>query len=217
MSARTLPLVAAFVAAALSAAPALAQTKKELVARVLTLQQPGVEAMAKNIAEQPAVQLTVAARQVFANVPADKRDSVAKSIDAELKRYTDEAVPLLRERAIKLAPATIGTELETNFSEEELKQLITWMESPVVKRFQTLAPNMQRALGEKLVNETRGQIEPKLKTLEAAMAKHLGLPPNPQGGAPGGAPGGGAAGATPAPAPSGAPMPGNRGGDPARK
>jgi hypothetical protein len=137
------------------------------------------------------------ARQLIQNVPAEKRDAVVKAIDADLKKYVDESVPLLRDRAVKLAPSVIGTELETNFNEDELKQLITWFESPVIKRFQQLAPGMQRNLSEKLVNETRAQIEPKLSALEAAMAKQLGVTPA------------GAAGA-PAPAPAAA-MPGNRG------
>ena len=190
--------VAACLAVALAAAPAFAQSKKELVNKLLILQQPGIEAMAKSMAEQPAIQMTMAARQAFGNVPQDKRESVAKAIDADLKKYTDEAVPLLRDRAIKLSPSVIGTELENNFNEAELKQLIEWMESPVTKRFNALAPGMQRTLGEKLVAETRGQIEPKLKTLENAMARQLGLPPVPEGG---GGPSGGS------------PMPGVRGGD----
>ena len=174
---RPLTIAAALLAVALAAAPAHAQSKKELISRLLLLQQPGVEAMAKNLAEQPAIQMTMAARQAFGNVPADKRESVAKAIDADLKKYTDESVPLLRDRAIKLAPSTIGTELETNFNEAELKQLIEWFESPVIKRFNQIAPGMQRTLADKLVSETRGQIEPKLKVLESSMAKHLGLPP----------------------------------------
>ena len=189
--------VAACLAAALVVTPAFAQSKKELVNKLLLLQQPAVEAMARSIAEGPALQLTGIARQAFGNVPQDKRESVAKAIDAELKKYTDEAVPLLRERAIKLMPSVMGTELETNFSENELKQLIDWMESPITKRYNSLGLTMQRSLGERLVSETRTQIEPKVKTLENSMARHLGLPPAPEGGAAGG----------------GAPMPGVRGGD----
>jgi hypothetical protein len=199
MNRHPLALAGALVALALAAAPVQAQSKKELVNRLLLLQQPGVEAMAKSMAEQPAIQLTMSARQAFVNLPQEKRDGVAKAIDADLKKYTDEAIPLLRDRAIKLAPSTIGAELENNFNEAELKQLIDWFESPVNKRFQQMAPAMQRVLGEKLVAETRGQIEPKLKVLEQSMAKHLGLPPPGEGGA-------GAGG-------SSAPMPGNRGGD----
>jgi hypothetical protein len=203
----SLKIAAAVLGLALATTPAMAQTKKELVQKILLLQQPGVEALARSLAEQPAAQLAQSARQFMQNVPADKRDSVVKAIDADLKKYADEAVPLLRERAIKLAPGTLGTDLETNYSEAELKELITWFESPTIKRFQQSAPALQRSLAEKLVDETRGQIEPKLKTLETAMAKHLGLPP------PGSAPSGGAAPASG----GGAPMPGNRGAEAPRK
>ncbi len=189
-------MAAALLLLSLTAAPVLAQSKKELVNRIVLLQQPGVEAMARGLAEQPAVQLSMQARQLIQNVPAEKRDAVVKAIDADLKKYADEAVPLLRDRAVKLAPSVIGTELDSNFNEDELKQLINWFESPVIKRFQQLAPGMQRTLSEKLVNETRTQIEPKLSVLEAAMAKQLGVTPASAAGAPGSAP---------------AAMPGNRG------
>jgi hypothetical protein len=198
-------LAAACVAVSLSAAPAFAQSKKELVSRVLMLQQPAIEQMAKSIAERPAIQLAMSARQYIANVPADKREGVVKAIDADLKKYTDEAVPLLREAAIKNMPATLGTELENNFSVDELKQLINWFESPVVKRYQQMVPGIERTMAEKLVADTRERIEPKLKTLEASMGKHLGVPPG------GGQPAAGAAAPAPA-APAATPgMPGNRG------
>jgi len=201
-------IAAACLTLSLSAVPALAQSKKELVNRVLMLQQPAIEQMAKSIAERPAIQLAMSARQFIGNIPADKREGVVKAIDADLKKYTDEAVPLLRESAIKIMPTTLGSDLETNFSADELKQLINWFESPVVKRYQQMIPGIERTMAEKLVADTRDRIEPKLKTLEDAMGKHLGIPP---GGGQGAAPGpGGAAPATPAPAATPG-MPGNRG------
>jgi hypothetical protein len=129
------------------------------------------------------------ARQIIQNVPADKRDAAVKNIDAELKKYGDDVVPLLRDRAVKIAPTIIGPELDKNFNEDELKQVINWLESPVVKRFQDLSPNLQRSLSEKLVNDTRAQVEPKLAALEAAMAKQLGVTPNNGGPAPAALPG----------------------------
>jgi hypothetical protein len=186
-------LAAAFIMLGMATAPAVAQSKKELVDRIVLLQQPGVEAMARSMGEQPAAQLVMQARQIIQNVPADKRDAAVKNIDAELKKYGDDVVPLLRDRAVKIAPTIIGPELDKNFNEAELKQLIDWLESPVIKRFQDLTPSIQRSLSERLVNETRAQVEPKLTALEAAMAKQLGVTPNSSGPAP-------------------AAMPGNRGG-----
>lgn len=207
MKSRTRALAAAVLSLAL-VAPVAAQSKKELVNRILLLQQPGVEALARGIAEQPALRIAQAARLHLQNTPADKREATFKAVDADLKKYVDETVPLVRDRAIKLAPSTLGAELETNFNEAELRQLIDWLESPVIKRFQQLSPQIERTLVERLVNETRGQVEPKLKALEASVSKHLGLPPPTSGGA--SAPAG--------PAPSGAAgLPGNRGGEPPKK
>jgi len=189
--------LAAALALALAVAPVHAQSKKELVNRILTLQQPSVEALARTLAERPALELAAEARQFIGKVAEDKREAVVKAIDADLKKYADEAVPLVREKAISLSPTVLGAELETNFNEAELKQLINWFESPVIKRYNQLVPGVQQALTERLVNETRAQIEPKVRALQTSMAKHLGLPP------PGSAPTtGGAA------APG---MPGNRG------
>jgi uncharacterized protein len=182
-------LAAAFILFGVVTAPAMAQSKKELVDRIVLLQQPGVEAMARNMGEQPAIQLVMQARQFIQNVPADKRDAAVKNIDVELKKYVDDVVPLLRDRAVKIAPTIIAPELDKNFNEEELKQLINWLESPVIKRFQDLTPNIQRSLSEKLVSETRAQVEPKLSALEAAMAKQLGVTPNSSGPAPAALPG----------------------------
>lgn len=193
--------LAAALALAVSVSPTQAQSKKELVNRILTLQQPSVEALGRTLAERPALELAAEARQLIGKVPEDKREAVVKAIDADLKKYADEAVPLVRDKAIALSPAVLGAELETNFNEAELKQLINWFESPVIKRYNQLVPGVQQALTERLVNETRVQIEPKVRTLQAAMAKHLGLPP------PGAAPA-----ATPAAGGSAAPgLPGNRG------
>ena len=52
---------------------------------------------------------------------------------------------------------------------------MAWLESPVSKKYGQLQPEMQKALGEKLVAESRPTIEPKLKALEASVAKRLGV------------------------------------------
>jgi hypothetical protein len=113
------------------------------------------------------------------SVAPDKREAVAKDIQADVKKYVDDAVPLVRDRAIKLAPTTIGPLLEEKFSEDELKQLVGMIESPTYIRFQLLGADMQKVLTEKLVTETRSTVEPKVRSLEQSIAKRLGLPAQP--------------------------------------
>jgi hypothetical protein len=161
------------VALALSA-PVHAQSKKELVNKLLKLQQPGIEVAARAMAEQPAaLMLQRALVVVRARVPEDKREAVAKDIQAEARKYAEDVGPTMREAAVKLAPSTIGPILEEKFSEAELKQLIAALESPVYRKYQGLGGDMQKALGEKLAAEKRADLEPKLKGLEQAIGQRI--------------------------------------------
>jgi hypothetical protein len=150
--------------------------KKELVAKVLQLQQPGIETAARALAERPAaVMVQQAGLALQARVTLDKREAVAKEMQADLKKYLDEAVPLVTERAIKLAPSTVGALIDEKFSEQELKDLIAIIESPVNRKFVALGGDMQKALVEKLVAETQDVINPKVKLLEQSLSKRLGI------------------------------------------
>ena len=164
-------------------APAAASpAKKELVAKLLKLQQPGIEALARNITLQPAAQmLQQAGLFIQASVPPEKREVLAKDIDADFKKYANEAVPLVRDRALKLAPSTMGKVLEEKLSEEELKQVIAMLESPAYAKYMQLGGEQQKGLMEKLTTEMKPTIDPKLKALDTSIGKRLnasaGQPP----------------------------------------
>jgi hypothetical protein len=172
----TLLLCACALAQAQTAATS-SSAKKELVQKLLALQQPGIENAARSIVERPAaVMMQEAGRVLQTQVPADKREAIGKTIEADAKRYVEEALPPVRERALKLAPTTVGAMLEEKFSEDELKQLIAWFESPVNKKFQQASGEMQNNFMQKLVAEARPLIEPKLQTLEQKVRAALGAP-----------------------------------------
>ncbi len=164
---------------ALSAMTVQAQStpaKKALVARILKIQQPGIEGLSRAMAERPAIALMDRAGIALAErVTADKRDAVGKEIQADVKKYLDEAVPLVTGRAVKLAPSTVGPFLEEKFTDEELKQVAAFLESPAVNKFQQLSGDMQKVLLEKVLADTRVSIEPKVAALEQAIAKRLNL------------------------------------------
>ena len=181
------PLMAAALLAAATIAPALAQapqTKKELVARVLQLQQPGIEVMARSMAEQPAMQLMQQAGQALQRLPAERREAVAADIQADLRKYAEEAIPIVRDRALKAAPLTIGPMLEERLTDDELREVIAMLESPTIRKFQGMAGDLQRALQEKVVAESKAEIEPKVRAMQQTVAKRLGITPPPAGSAP---------------------------------
>ncbi len=170
-------VVALLVASGIAQAEPTA-AKSELISKILLLQRPAIEGIATALAQQPAAQMMQGASVALqTRVAPDKREAIGKEIQADLKKYVDEAVPILRERAVKIAPTTIGTLLDEKFTEEELRQLVSIMESPVNRKFGQMNSELQKSLGEKLVAETRSLIEPKVKALDQSIVKRLGVTP----------------------------------------
>lgn len=164
---------AAGLCAAQGAAAPVSPAKQALVQKALQLQQPGIEGIGNALANQTAQQVMQVAGQALNRLPAESRQAVGTELQADVRKFYDEISPVLRASATKLAPSTIGTALEEKLSEDELKVLIAWLESPVNRKYAQIAGESQQALGQKLVTETRPQIEPKLKALEQAMGARL--------------------------------------------
>ena len=157
--------------------------------RVLRVQQSEIEALARNMVEQPAARMMQDAGALMQQMqfPPEKFQSTCKQIEAEVRKYIDEAFPIVRDRAIKLAPSTIGVALETKLSEDELKQLLAWLESPVSKKFQQVTAEAGRDFAQQVSREAAPLVQPKVVALEGRVRVILGVPPQagvaPQGSA----------------------------------
>ena len=179
-------LILAIAAAACTSVQAQSTpAKKELAARILKAQQPGIDQLARGLVEEPALEMMARASAALPNrVAAERREAVAKDIQGDARRFVDETMPIVRERAIRLAPSTVGALLEEKFTEDELKQIATMLESPAFAKFQQFGGDMQKVLAEKVVADTRPQVEPKVRALEETIARRLGVTPNAAGSAP---------------------------------
>lgn len=170
-------LVLTLLAAGIGVGAQTSAGKKEQIARILQLQQPAIEAMSRGMAEQPALVLLQRAGSVMqSRTPPDKREALGKEIQADARKYVDEVLPIIRDRAVKLAPTTVGSLLDERFTEDELKQLAGIIENPVYRKYQQMDGEMTRSLQAKLVAELKPTLEPRFKTLELAVAARLGIP-----------------------------------------
>jgi len=176
---------ALFLAATTAAFAQPTQAKKDLVQKAVQLQMPSVEAFARTVmVEQPMAQLMQAAGQALQQQPADKRETIGKAIEADIKKYVDEVDPIAKKKAAELGPKALGTVLDEKMNEDELKTLVAWLESPVSKKYNQIQPELQRALGQALVTDTRTTIEPKLTALQQSVAQRLGIKPQQPASAP---------------------------------
>jgi len=178
-AAATLLVAASVSHAQATPAAAASPAKKELIAKLLQVQQPGIENLSRAVLQGPLGNLMQGASAALQQLPPEKREAAAKSIEAEVKKFAEENAPMLRDRAIKLAPSTVGAMLEERFNEEELKQLLAWLESPVNKKFSQMGGEMQKALTEKLMADTGNTLDTRFKVLQQSVAKQLGIPAKP--------------------------------------
>ena len=163
----------------------MAQDKSALVKQLLDVQRPAVEGMARilvNDSVQPIVQ--AGGEYLQTRVEPEKREALGKAAETEIQKYVQDAFPIVRDKAVQLAPSTVGPLLEQNFSEEELRQLVAWLSSPLSKKFSDINPQLGAALTQKLVADVRPTIDPKLQALNVSVAKALGAPTDGQAAAP---------------------------------
>ena len=171
-------LILVIAAASVTAQAQSSPAKKEYVARILKAQQPGMENMGIDLVQDAAGNIMARAGSALQQrVPADKREAVGKEISGDVRKFVDETTPIVRDRAVQLGPSTVGAMLEEKFNEDELKQIASIMENPAFIKFQSLGGDMQKALLEKLLADTRPAVEPKLRALEETVARRLGNTP----------------------------------------
>ncbi|HEX4235366.1 MAG TPA: hypothetical protein VH041_13805 [Caldimonas sp.] len=152
--------------------------KKELVQRILRLQQAEIEGLARALVERPAAQMMQeAGLAIQRQVAPEKREAIGKQIEVEVRKYVDDAYPVVRDRALKLAPTTFGAALETKMSEDELKTLLAWLESAANKKYQQIAVEARNGFVQQVMAEAGPAVQPKLQALDARVRVILGVPP----------------------------------------
>lgn len=171
--AKSAVLVLALCAAGLAGAAApVPPAKQELVNKILQLWR--IDAIGQSMLQAPVADAVQQARAMLqGRAAADKRDAAMGDIVAEAKKFMEEASPITVGSADKLIPTTVAPLLAERFSEDELRQLIVILESPVKKKFEAMVPEMQKLLGESVASDTRGVIDPKLQGLKERIGLRL--------------------------------------------
>jgi uncharacterized protein len=164
-------IAALAIGGSVNAAPVPA-AKQELVNRVLQLWHP--ETIGESMLQAPVGDAVQQARAVLqGRVSPEKRDAALKEIVADARKFMDENKPVAEASAHKLVGSTIAPLLAERFNEEELRQMITILESPVKKKFEAMMPELQKKLGEGVAADTRAVMDPKLQELQQRIGMRL--------------------------------------------
>lgn len=164
-------IAALAIGGSVHAAPVPA-AKQELVNRVLQLWHP--ETIGESMLQAPVGDAVQQARAVLqGRVSPEKRDAALKEIVSDARQFMDENKPVAQASAQKLVGTTVAPLLAERFTEEELRQIITILESPVKKKFESMVPELQKKLGEGVAADTRAVMDPKLQELQQRIGMRL--------------------------------------------
>ena len=169
----TLIASSAVHAQAASAAAAPDAEKQKLIDRVLVLfhpengvlqavQQQGVKAM-----QQSSIALQTA------QVPQDRKEKTMKDIGTDVQKYIDTTMPMAIASAKKYTGPAVAPILAQNFSNDELRQLIALLESPIKEKFEKLVPQMENAVGQKVTADIAPQVNKNVQVMTEAVGTKL--------------------------------------------
>jgi uncharacterized protein len=176
----TIKLIAACALFYWASSPIHAQTndaKRALAVRAVATQEgPEMDRMLTQLAGSASRGVIANWNERLSSLPEAKRQSVGPALDAELKKFDEDALKLVNSEASKVRSGALLTAYMERFSEEELKQLVALMEAPVFKKYQTISPELGNVYVKAIVDGTRSAVETRSKAFDAAASKITGIP-----------------------------------------
>jgi uncharacterized protein len=149
--------------------------KRALSVRVIAAQEgPELNRLYEQLAASATQQVVANWNPRLDAMPEDKRQAAANALDAELKKFNDDALKLVSAQSPKARESALIPAYIERFSEDELKQLVALMEAPVFKKYQTIAPELGSVFVKAIVDGTRGAVEARSKVFDTAAAKIVG-------------------------------------------
>ena len=167
-----LPIAILFAAVCAISTGANAQndSKRALAVKLAQMQQKADgEAMVEQLTAT-AVQPLLAgwSQRLDETVPPARQKEVRDKLDVELKKYADSTHKVVEAQTAKAAEAALVPIFMEKLTEDELKQIVAYMESPASAKFQALGPDATNAWAKRIIDATKPQVESGAKTFEAA-------------------------------------------------
>lgn len=152
--------------------------KKALATKLAQIQQKSDAAQLTEQLVASVAQPVIAAwsQRLDETVPPAKQKDVRDKLDAELKKLIDNTRKTIEAQANKTAEAALVAVYTEKLTEDELKTVIAYLESPASAKFQSVGGEAANAWATKVVEATRTAVEGHVKSFDAAAAKIVGAP-----------------------------------------
>lgn len=153
-----------------------ADPKTEWASKVVALQQgPELERLVAQLADSASQELIANwGPKLDSNVPKARLKKATDDLNAELTKYGEDATKLINKQIAKVSSDVLVPAYAERFSLEELKQLAAFFESPAIKKYQALAPELGNVFVQKLVEASRADVAARGKQFDEVAVKIVG-------------------------------------------
>ena len=157
-------------------ANAQADPKLEWATKVVSLQQgPELERLVDQLADSTTQELMQNwSPKLEATVPADRQQRVKEQLNVELKKYFDDVSAVIAGKVNKVSSGALVPAYMEKFTLEELKQVAAFFESPAIKKYQAIAPELGNIFVRQLIEASRTEVSARGKQFDDAATKILG-------------------------------------------
>lgn len=161
----------------LASAPALAQNKQALAAKLAQLQvQMDGEALTDQLAASAVGPLVARwSQRIEQSVPEAKQEDVVRRLDVELEKLGTGTEQAVRSQLKPAAEAVLVPLYMEKLTEDELKMVIAYLESSASQKFQSLSMEATEAWAQKIVDTTESQVKTKVDAFEASAIGIVGV------------------------------------------
>jgi hypothetical protein len=182
-----LPLAIVFAAACALSTSAIAQSdaKRALAVKLTQIQQKaegaGVAEQLTNNAVQPL--LMGWSQRLDETVPPARQKEVREKLDVELKKFVDATQKAIEGQVAKSAEAALVPIFMEKLTEDEMKTIIAYLESPVSAKFQALGSDATEAWAKRIIDATKTSVESSAKSFDTAANRIVSAASGPASGA----------------------------------
>ncbi len=170
-----IPVAIVLVAACAASTGALAQSdsKRALATKLAQIQAKADSAALAGQLTDSAVGPVLSgwSQRLDETVPPARQKDVRDKLDVELKKFAESTYKTVEAQTGKAAEAALVPIFMEKLSEDELKTIITYLESPVSAKFQALGPDATNAWAKRVIDATKPAVESGAKNFDSAATR----------------------------------------------
>ncbi len=153
-----------------------ADAKLDWASRVVALQQgPELQRLVGQLADSATQEILQNwAPKLQNNVPQARQEQAREQLNAALKAYYDDVSKIISDRVIQVSSGALIPAYMERFNLDELKQIATFFESPVIKKYQAAAPELGNVFVKELIDATRNDVTARVREFDDVATKIVG-------------------------------------------